>query len=269
MLTKARWLVCVACAGLLFNSACGVIPWIFGDPEMSSVVPERKPPSGEYHTYTVQGGDTLYAISKLHDMHYTEIAAFNGIISPYVIRIGEIIYVPITANTHGSSPTRSTRRGDNQSEQSSVVPSAITTAKTASLIPLPQRSKTYEGWQWPVSSSPIRDQKRMNKGLDYVLPDNETIHAATDGTVVYTGTGLNNYKSMLILDTGTGYLIAYEFNVDIDVEADSRLKRGDAIAKVVKPIAGAATTRTRYNHFHFEIWREGSPYDPRTVIGEP
>ncbi len=42
-------------------------------------------------TYTVQKGDTLYSIALEHGQDYRELADWNGIQEPYVIRIGQVL----------------------------------------------------------------------------------------------------------------------------------------------------------------------------------
>ena len=49
----------------------------------------RKDSDGRPQAYTVQKGDTLYGIALEHGFDYKEVAEWNGIASPYTIRIGQ------------------------------------------------------------------------------------------------------------------------------------------------------------------------------------
>ena len=48
-------------------------------------------------SYTVQAGDTLALIARRflgNSLRYTELAAFNGIANPNLIRVGQVIQIP-------------------------------------------------------------------------------------------------------------------------------------------------------------------------------
>lgn len=49
--------------------------------------------------YTVQKGDTLYAIAAKYGTTYQAIAAYNGITNPNLIRVGQKIKIPTTAGS--------------------------------------------------------------------------------------------------------------------------------------------------------------------------
>lgn len=42
-------------------------------------------------SYTVKAGDTLYGIAVAHGCHWTDLAAWNGIRSPYIIHPGQVL----------------------------------------------------------------------------------------------------------------------------------------------------------------------------------
>jgi lipoprotein NlpD len=50
-----------------------------------------KEPDWRPATYTVQKGDTLFSIALEHGQDYRELAEWNGIQEPYVIRIGQVL----------------------------------------------------------------------------------------------------------------------------------------------------------------------------------
>jgi len=69
---------------------------------ISTAAPTAQPTtvSGE-QTYTVQRGDTLYSIARRYGMNYLDLAAYNGIVNPHLIRVGQELRIP------GGSPTPS------------------------------------------------------------------------------------------------------------------------------------------------------------------
>ncbi len=46
------------------------------------------------NTYTVQPGDTLYAIAWRHGVDVSALAAVNGIRAPWYIYIGQLLVLP-------------------------------------------------------------------------------------------------------------------------------------------------------------------------------
>ena len=62
--------------------------------------PDWRPPS-----YTVLKGDTLYSIALEHGHDYKDIAAWNNIPAPYIIRIGQVLSLG-TAQAEGTTPLK-------------------------------------------------------------------------------------------------------------------------------------------------------------------
>jgi LysM repeat protein len=54
-------------------------------------------PSSGFTTYTVQSGDTLSSISRRYNSTIATIAQLNGILNPNLIRVGQVLTVPGTA----------------------------------------------------------------------------------------------------------------------------------------------------------------------------
>ena len=59
-------------------------------------------PSPSTNTYTVQKGDCLSVIGSKLDVKWQDIATLNGIKSPYVIYVGQVLKIP-TGNTSAST----------------------------------------------------------------------------------------------------------------------------------------------------------------------
>jgi LysM repeat protein len=50
--------------------------------------------SANYTTYVVKRGDTLTKIAAAHSLTYKELAAFNGLSNPNLIKVGQVIKIP-------------------------------------------------------------------------------------------------------------------------------------------------------------------------------
>lgn len=69
--------------------------------------PEPKEADWRSPTYTVQKGDTLFSIALEHGHDYRELAEWNGVPPPFVIKIGQILRLtPPNAGTEGAVPLK-------------------------------------------------------------------------------------------------------------------------------------------------------------------
>lgn len=258
----------------------------------------------EEFCHVVERGDTLYAISRRYGLKVVEIASRNAITAPYIIRPGELLVVrqgneQVTKATAAAStrvePIVETVRPQvaNQdipkavAEKPSMTPSpnramseisatqskqagSATSNARAPAVSLPpvkmvlRTTRTKSGWQWPVPYEPIAN--RDDKGLEYLLADDTKVVAAIGGKVIYAGAGLNKYRHLIIVDSATSHLVAYEFNTEHDINEGQSIGRGDTITRIQRSSANKPAESDRYRHFRFEIWANGKPLNPNRVI---
>jgi len=104
------------------------------------------------------------------------------------------------------------------------------------------------------------DPERGHYGIDLVVKDGTPVFASAGGFVVFSGY-TNNYGHVIILIHSDGYLSIYKHCSVILKEEREFVKQGDLIAQSGN--SGLATTGP---HLHFEIWHNGKPIDPETVL---
>ncbi|WP_339083550.1 peptidoglycan DD-metalloendopeptidase family protein [Pseudomonas sp. TMP9] len=215
--------------------------------------------------YQVQRGDTLYSIAFRFGWDWKALAARNRIAPPYLIRVGQIIRfdgqpasrppsvatapVIVTPPSRPSVPI--------QSRPIQTQPSA--SVKTApSITALPPTQRSASGWLWPSNGAVIgrfSSNGSLNKGIDIAGDLGQPVLAASDGSVVYAGSGLRGYGELVIIKHSDTYVSAYGHNRRLLVQEGQKVKAGQKIAEM-------GSTGTDRVKLHFEVRRQGKPVDP-------
>jgi lipoprotein NlpD len=238
----------------------------------------RKP---ESTLRAVRAGDTLYSIAWESGRDYRDLATWNDLRPPYVIKPGQKIRLhPPAANQKiiAADPAqRIVAKGDtlysiakssgvrhqdlaawnaleppyhlNPGQRLRVMPPDATSAQ-------PTVDRTVE-WSWPTEGA-IAGHFAPNdaaKGIDISGTAGQTIRTAALGRVVYQGSGLRGYGQLIIIKHNEDFLSAYAHCAAIYVQEGSVIKVGQKIAAM----GSSGTDRVK---LHFEIRRRGVPVDP-------
>ncbi|PWB34605.1 peptigoglycan-binding protein LysM [Pseudomonas sp. SDI] len=219
--------------------------------------------------YVVRPGDTLFSIAFRYGWDYKELAARNGIGAPYTIRPGQTIRFGsdngggsrVVTSTSPSSKTTVTRRpaGTPAPAKSGAGDSVATAPVTpAAPVQVPASERSAGGWAWPANGVLIgkfASNGSLNKGIDIAGDLGQPVFAASDGSVVYAGSGLRGYGELVIIKHSDTYVSAYGHNRRLLVREGQQVKVGQTIAEM-------GSTGTDRVKLHFEIRRQGKPVDP-------
>ena len=66
------------------------------------------PPTPTPHTYTVQGGDTLFSIARDLDIDVDALMAANGLTDPDRLSVGQVLTIPEVSESMSASPVSTT-----------------------------------------------------------------------------------------------------------------------------------------------------------------
>ncbi len=236
----------------------------------TSSVATAQRPATTTGQYRVQRSDTLYSIAFRFGWDWRALAASNNIPAPYTIKVGQVIRFdggrPATlVKAPGSSPNS----GNSGNKPPLVVvptntvpviarpaqPPVVTTPATT---PVQSVSRSATGWAWPTGGALIgkfSSNGSLNKGIDIAGELGQPVLAASDGSVVYAGSGLRGYGELVIIKHSDTYVSAYGHNRKLLVREGQQVKVGQTIAEM-------GSTGTDRVKLHFEIRRQGKPVDP-------
>ena len=218
--------------------------------------------------YVVVKGDTMYSIAFRLGIDFRELAARNGIQSPYIIKVGQMLRTARPAPqpstrapkiaVKASPPPKTTNK--TASKQSKVT--SVTKPSSKSQVPSGSvnKSQPVSRWRWPSAGKVVRIySSKRHKGIDIAGKRGDPVKAVAAGKVVYAGTGVTGYGSLLIIKHNDTYLSAYGHNERLLVPENMNIRAGQQIATM-----GSSGTDTV--KLHFELRRRGQPIDPLTLL---
>ena len=239
-------------------------------------------PRGAVHS--VRAGETLYGISFRYGLRYQDVAAWNGIGEPYTIEIGQRLRLrpgssiassagaqprPGATRPYAPSNPRPSAPASNSPRPLNPVPGTVATLPPTQPQVQPVRPTApalgAPAWRWPTQGQIIGryvSGDQTQQGINIAGSAGQSVLAAADGVVVYSGAGLVGYGELIIIKHSDEWLSAYAHNRRRLVTEGSRVKSGEVIAEMGK-------TGAIRDMLHFEIRRNGKPVDPLAFLPRP
>ena len=196
-------------------------------------------PEGIYHE--VRRGENLYRIGKAYGISHLELAKANGISDADHLEVGRKIFIP------------------GGSRQLPV--SLITPERAVSDAPPGHELPQSEGvFIWPLTAGTLTSNfgprgRSFHDGIDIGAPPGTVVHAARDGTVIYSD-ALRGYGNVIIVQHPGGYATVYAHNEENLVDAGAQVRQGQALARVGR------SGRTSGPNLHFEIRKDNIARNP-------
>lgn len=221
--------------------------------------------------YTVQPGDTFAAIARRWGVDMATLGAANGIASPYVIRIGQVLRrpeqqrVPLAPPMPRVVPSRSPKPA--ASQPAKVLPRPAPPPRPAP-SPRPRiglRESDAPRMAWPTEGAVIvRFGEKVSgipsNGIDLAALYGTKVRAAAAGTVLYAGREPERFGQLILIDHGGGFVTAYAYLGTMTVKEGGKVTAGERIALVGK--SGEALRPS----VHFELRRNNVPRDPELYL---
>ncbi|ALL66237.1 Membrane protein related to metalloendopeptidase [Paraburkholderia caribensis MBA4] len=248
--------------------------------------------------YKVRRGDSLARIARSHNVTVKQVLAWNHLKPSSRLHIGQALKVsspdavkmvaapaapvgpapaqgatPPSANgaaaasNGASSATVGSAAAGNTSGSSSTTASAPATG-----APAPSAADAREvnaelarhakgvALIWPAQGNVVEGfQAGETRGIEIGGKPGDPIRAAADGKVMYAGTGLNEYGSLIIVQHNKDFLTAYAHNRKLLVKTGDIVRKGQQIAEM------GSENNSRVSVL-FELRRDGKPIDPMPFL---
>jgi lipoprotein NlpD len=113
---------------------------------------------------------------------------------------------------------------------------------------------------WPVAGGVLQTfDQTSQKGVSLGGKAGDTVRAAADGRVIFSGAGPRGYGNLVIVKHDKELLSVYAHNRSLAVKEGQDVKRGQKIAEL-------GNSGTDAPQLHFEIRQQGKPIDPLAVL---
>ncbi|MFM0649177.1 peptidoglycan DD-metalloendopeptidase family protein [Paraburkholderia bryophila] len=113
---------------------------------------------------------------------------------------------------------------------------------------------------WPAGGHVVEGfQAGETRGIEIGGKPGDPVRAAADGKVMYAGTGLNSYGSLIIVQHNKDFLTAYSHNRKLLVKTGDIVRQGQQIAEM----GDENNSRVSVG---FELRRDGKPIDPMPYL---
>jgi len=204
---------------------------------------ELRLPPPRFHT--VARGENFSEIARRYNVDTRSLALLNRMQAPYQVRQGDRIVLPAMARAIEVAP-----------------PPAPTPSPV--VAPLPVGSGQFA---WPLRGEVVarfgaQPSGGRLDGVEIAGREGDVIAAAADGEVVYAGSDLPSYGTLILVSHADNYVTAYAYARRALVREGQRVRAGERIAE----LGPRAEGRPR---LLFQVRRGAEPVDPAPLMAAP
>ena len=230
--------------------------------------------------YRVKRGDTLARIAQHHHCSVRQLQAWNGLKPSSRLKLGQVLHVASPETVRAANAAAAAAKAAAVSapaaplaaQQAPAATTSQTTAQSATPSPAPSAAEAREVAQqtsrhangvslaWPAGGRVVEAfQPGETRGIEIGGKPGDPVRAAADGKVMYAGTGLNSYGSLIIVQHNKDFLTAYSHNRKLLVKIGDIVRQGQQIAEM----GDENNSRVSVG---FELRRDGKPVDPMPYL---
>ncbi|MFM0189163.1 peptidoglycan DD-metalloendopeptidase family protein [Paraburkholderia nemoris] len=230
--------------------------------------------------YRVKRGDTLARIAQHHHCSVRQLQAWNGLKPSSRLKLGQVLHVASPETVRAANAAAAAAKAAAVSapaaplaaQQAPAATTSQVTAQSATPSPAPSTAEAREVAQqtsrhangvslaWPAGGRVVEAfQPGETRGIEIGGKVGDPVRAAADGKVMYAGTGLNGYGSLIIVQHNKDFLTAYSHNRKLLVKIGDIVRQGQQIAEM----GDENNSRVSVG---FELRRDGKPIDPMPYL---
>ncbi|MFM0099498.1 peptidoglycan DD-metalloendopeptidase family protein [Paraburkholderia nemoris] len=230
--------------------------------------------------YRVKRGDTLARIAQHHHCSVRQLQAWNGLKPSSRLKLGQVLHVASPETVRAANAAAAAAKAAAVSapaaplaaQQASAATTSQATAQSATPSAAPSAAEAREVAQqtsrhangvslaWPAGGRVVEAfQPGETRGIEIGGKPGDPVRAAADGKVMYAGTGLNSYGSLIIVQHNKDFLTAYSHNRKLLVKIGDIVRQGQQIAEM----GDENNSRVSVG---FELRRDGKPVDPMPYL---
>ena len=226
--------------------------------------------------YTVQSGDSMWAVAADHGLDVEALLSLNPEIADAdLLHPGQVLVVGGEAARFDSrnavvSRTASRREAEPVQEppqlavEAPPLPQLKAAAVAAPPVAKAAAAPMAAKWVWPISGGLISSEfggrwGGMHTGLDIAVATGTPAIAAQSGTVVVAGWD-GGFGYCVIIDHGDGVKTRYAHASALLVSVGDYVEQGQPVIRV------GNTGNSTGPHLHFEVIAEGVPQNPRSYL---
>lgn len=203
---------------------------------------ELRLPPPRFHT--VARGEDFSDIARRYNVDARSLALLNRMQAPYQVRQGDRIVLPAMARAIEIAPPP--------------------TPSPTPVAPLPVGSGQFA---WPLRGDVVtrfgaQPSGARIDGIEIAGREGDAIAAAADGEVVYAGSDLPSYGTLILVSHADNYVTAYAYARRALVREGQRVRAGERIAE----LGPRAEGRPR---LLFQVRRGATPVDPAPLLAAP
>ncbi|MCG5073136.1 peptidoglycan DD-metalloendopeptidase family protein [Paraburkholderia tagetis] len=218
----------------------------------------------------VRRGDSLLGIAASHKVPVKELAAWNGMKPSSHLRAGQslkliskqtiTVQAAVPARAGGANASANASASSVAGAAASAAPSASESRQVAAEVKRHARSVALV---WPAQGRVVEPfEPGATRGIEIAGKAGDPVIAAADGKVMYAGTGLNEYGSLIIVQHNKDFLTAYSHNRRLLVKTGDVVHQGQQIAEM-------GSEKNDRVAVLFEVRRDGKPVDPMPYLPAP
>ncbi|WP_321925007.1 peptidoglycan DD-metalloendopeptidase family protein [Burkholderia sp. BCC1998] len=209
--------------------------------------------------YVVKRGDTLSGIASANDCSVADLRTWNKLNGRGALRMGQVLRIVRQQSLQAPASAQAAA----PAAASNAAGAAQASASTASDRQVVKETRRHAGavaLRWPAQGKIVDAFKPgQNRGIQIAGRPGDPVRAAADGRVMYAGTGLNDYGTLIIVQHNADFLTAYAHNRKLLVKTGDIVRQGDEIAEM-GDLDNARVALL------FEVRRDGKPVNPMPYL---